>query len=81
MNARFGNILKEIKMLNDNPFCTQKHLSFKFFILFAARQKFTFFPRSFSLESRTDLRMKDKFPAGLFSGHIVVEIYESLREV
>lgn len=42
MNARFGNILKEIKMLNDNPFYTQKHLSFTFFILFAPGQEFSF---------------------------------------
>lgn len=52
MNARFGNILKEIKMLNDNPFYTQKHLSFTIFILFSTRHKVEFFSRSFSRLSR-----------------------------
>lgn len=51
LNARFGNILKDIKMLNDNPFYTQRHLSFTFLFSLCPTEV-EFFSRSFSRLTR-----------------------------
>lgn len=49
MDACFGDILEKIKMLNDNPFYTQKHLSFTFFLLGSFwRGEILVFTRSFA---------------------------------